>query len=212
MMKMYNIVDLQGHYYKIGEKGNLVVAKDSDDANLFSLREANDRIGGGRKARFYSVLEVEIPDDAEDEPVYAAPEYDEIKKPTMYDDLQNDWEATLSKLCYMSSHIQEYQDNLNTMLSDVDKEICDLLHYLELNDLDDSEMLRASKMLQDRRRRRREIKDEMEKTAVIRSTFLDREFGIKVHQGLEQIEHMKGRIYTPRRLSDLFDDQMRREV
>ena len=212
MVKMYNIVDLRGHYYKIGDKGNLVVAKDSDDADLFSLREANDRIGGGRKARFYSVLEVEVSDEAETEIVYSAPKYDEITKPTMYDGLQNDWESTLSKLCYMSSHIHEYQENLNTMLSDVDKEICDLLHYLELNDLDDTEMLNASKMLQDRRRHRREIKDEMEKTAVIRSTFLDREFGIKVHQGLEQIEHMKDRIYMPRRLSNLFVDKMRRAV
>ena len=55
------------------------------------------------------------------------PDYDEVEKPTMFDGLKNNWESTLSQLCYMSSHIQEYQDNLNAMLSDVDKEVCDLL-------------------------------------------------------------------------------------
>lgn len=46
----------------------------------------------------------------------------------------------------------------------------------------------------------------------MRSTFLDDEFSIKVHQGLEQIEHMKARIYTPRRLSELFNEQMQKAV
>ena len=212
MMKMYNIIDMQGHFYRIGAKGNLVVASDSSEAELFTLRDANNRIGSGRKAKFYTTIEAKVETDPE-EPTYSAPDYDKIDKPTMFDGLQNNWESTLSQLCYLSSHIQEYQDNLNTMLSDVDKEVCDLLHYLELNDLDDSEMLKTSKMLQDRRRRRREIKDEMERTAVMRSTFLDKEFGIKVHQSLEQIEHMKGRIYTPRKLAGLFDgQQMQRAV
>ncbi len=43
------------------------------------------------------------------------------------------------------SNMEEYQENLKTMLSDVDKEVCDLLHYLELNDLDDGEMLKTSR-------------------------------------------------------------------
>lgn len=177
MTKMYNIVDMQGNYYKIGAKGNLVAAKNSSEAALFTMREANDRIGGGKKSRFYTTVEADV--QPAEEPVYSAPEYDEIEKPTMFDSLDNDWETTLSKLCYMSSHIQEYQDNLNNMLSDVDKEVCDLLHFLEFNELDDADMLKASKMLQDARRRRREIKDEMERTALMRSTFLDQEFGIK---------------------------------
>lgn len=41
----------------------------------------------------------------------------------MFDGLQNNWEEVLSTLCYMSSHMREYQTNLNQMLSDVDKEI-----------------------------------------------------------------------------------------
>ena len=207
---MYKIVDMQGNYYKIGAKGNLVAARNSEEAALFTMREANDRIGGGKKARFYTTVEVDV--QPAEEPVYSASEYDEIEKPTMFDSLNNDWETTLSKLCYMSSHIQEYQDNLNNILSDVDKEVCDLLHFLEFNELEDAGMLKASKMLQDARRRRREIKDEMERTALMRSTFLDQEFGIKVHQSLEQMEHMKCRKYTLRKLAGLFNEQIKRAV
>ena len=210
MTKMYNIVDMQGNYYKIG--ANLVAAKNSGEADMFTLREANNRIGGGKKARFYTTVEADMRPVSEAEPTYSAPEYDEVEKPTMFDSLDNDWETTLSKLCYMSSHIQEYQNNLNTMLSDVDREVCDLLHFLEFKELDDSDMLKASKMLQDARRRRREIKDEMEKTALMRATFLDKEFGMKVHQSLEQMERMKCRQYTPRKLTGLFDEQIRQVV
>ena len=212
MTKMYNIVDMQGNYYKIGAKGNLVAAKNSGEADMFTLREANNRIGGGKKARFYTTVEADMRPVSEAEPTYSAPEYDEVEKPTMFDSLDNDWETTLSKLCYMSSHIQEYQNNLNTMLSDVDREVCDLLHFLEFKELDDSDMLKASKMLQDARRRRRESKDEMEKTALMRATFLDKEFGMKVHQSLEQMERMKCRQYTPRKLTGLFDEQIRQVV
>lgn len=64
-------------------------------------------------------------------------------------------------------------------------------------------------MLQERRRKRREIKDEMDKTALMRSTFLDRAIGIKIQQSLEVMEKMKERQYTPRKQSKLFDQQQR---
>lgn len=210
--KRYYIVDTKGHYYKINAKGDLVVASSEEDATTFSLRDANSRIGIGRKSKFYSLLEAyEIETEVEeiiDEVAYDAPEYDEVEKPAMFDSLHNNWEDMLSNLCYMSDHMDEYQTNLNDMLSDVDKEICDIMHYLEFNELNDSDMLKASKMLQERRRHRREIKDEMEKTALMKSTFLDSAFKIKVQQSLEFMEKMKTRQYTPRKLNELFQTQV----
>ena len=206
MIKMYYIIDMQGNFYKIGAKGCLVVARNSEDAELFTLREANERIGSGKKAKFYTTLEADS-SPASKEPNYEAPEYDVVEKPTMFDGLQNNWEEILSNLCYMSSHMDEYQDNLKQMLSDVDKEICDLMHYLEFNDLDNSEMLKVAEMLKERRQHRRQIKDEMEKTALMKDTFLDRNFGTKVQQSLEVMVRMKSRQYTPRKLNELFDQQ-----
>ncbi len=219
--KKYYIVDTEGNYYKVDSKNRLVVARNSGEATEFSIQDANERIGTGRKSHFYTLLEVQ--DAATDsvisfaekinlevENTYEAPDYDEVDKPTMFDSLHNNWEEMLSNLCYMSNHMDEYQSNLNQMLSNVDKEICDIMHYLEFNDLCDTDMLEASRMLQERRRHRREIKDEMEKTALMRETFLDNAFGIKVHQSLDLMQRMKNRYYTPRKLNELFQKQTHR--
>lgn len=208
----YYILDAQcQNYYKISIDGNLVVAKDVSDATTFSLQEVNGRLGSGRKSRFYSTLEVAYTpvtsEEVAPEEVYEANDYDTVAKPTMFDSLQNNWEEKLSELCYLSSHINEYQSRLSQMLSDVDKEICDILHFMEFNDPDDAALLNASKMLQERRKRRRVIKDEMEKIALMKETFLDKAFGIKVHQSLELMERMKTRIYIPRKLDSLFESQ-----
>lgn len=211
--KRYHIVDTAGHHYKLNEENNLVIARDSSEATLFTIRDANTRIGTGRRSRFYNVIEADVAQIPLEDKIseltetYEAPELETFETPTMFDGLHNNWESMLTNLCYMSDHMNEYQSNLSQMLSDVDKEICDIMHYLEFNDLDDSDMLRASRMLQDRRRHRREIKDEMEKTALMKSTFLDGTFGIKVQQSLEIMERMKDRRYTPRKLNDLFQQQ-----
>ena len=213
--KRYYIVDTSSHYYMLNENNSLVAARDSSEATLFTIQDANARIGTGRKARYYSVVEADVEHVRPEEPttktedVYRAPELDAFETPTMFDNLHNDWESMLADLCYMSDHIGEYQSNLNQMLSDVDKEICDIMHYIEFSDLSDCQMLKASRMLQERRRKRREIKDEMDKTALMRSTFLDSAFGIKVQQSLEVMERMKERQYTPRKLNELFDQQRR---
>ena len=110
--KRYNIVDTAGHFFKLNERNNLVVAKNSSEATLFTLREANERIGTGKKSRFYSFVEAPQVPLNETEPLvtetFEAPEYDTVEKPTMFDGLQNNWEEILSNLCYMSSHMVEY--------------------------------------------------------------------------------------------------------
>ncbi len=212
--KRYFITDMQGNFYGLDDKNNLVVVLDSSHATLFTIREANERIGSGKKSRFYNVLESDIPETVEEdsvvneEPTYEVPELDAFETPTMFDGLHNDWESKLYGLCYMSDHISEYQQNLKQMLSDVDKEICDIMHYLEFGDLDDERMLMASKMLRERRQHRREIKDEMERTAVMKATFLDGSFGVKVQQSLDLMERMNKRQYTPRKLTELFENQL----
>lgn len=211
--KKYYITDTEGHYYRLDEKNSLVVAANSSDAALFTIQEVKSRIGTGRRSRFYRVIEacaIQMSMEAkalEPAVAYDASELNVFETPTMYDSLHNDWETMLTNLCYMSNHMSEYQKNLRQMLSDVDKEICDIMHYLELSELSDDEMLKASRMLQERGRRRREIKDEMYRTALMCSTFLDRAFGTKIQHSLEVMEKMKERQYTPRKLSELFIQQ-----
>lgn len=189
--KRYYIVDRQqGNYYKLSSDNNLVLASDSVDATLFSYEDADKRIGSGRKAHYYTVLEATG-----------------LPTPTLLDQLNNNWKEKLTELCYLSSHTNEYQNNLNQMLSDVDKEICDLLHFLEFNDPDNATRLQVVEMLQQRSRRRREIKNEIEKIALMKENFLDDSFALKLNQCLEHMERMQNRIYTPRKLKSLFEEQ-----
>lgn len=207
--KLYYIIDMSGNFYKVKGKQGLTMVNRREDADIFSLKEANARIGGGKKAKFFTTLEADVtPDFDVVEANYSDREYDTVDKPTMFDGLNNNWEEILTNLCYMSEHIEDYILNLNSMLSDVDKEICDIMHFLELNELDDSDMLMASRMLQERRRYRRDIKDELEKTVFMKSTFLDGSFSIKAHQSLEFMGKMNSRQYTPRKLNELFINRL----
>lgn len=212
-IKKFNIFDTFGNCYKVDKRNDLVVARDIYDASTFTFWEASQRVGSGRRSHFYKILEADtallpsIPVTPEPEKPIDKPDLEAFTNPTKYDGLHNNWESMLSDLCYMSEHMNEYQGNLKRMLSEVDKEICDIMHYLEFTDLSDSEMLKVSRMLQKCRWRRREIKDEMEKTAFMCSSFLNKTFGNKVRQSLTAMEKLNERQYTPRKLNELFDRQ-----
>lgn len=197
------IVTTEGKYCKLNERDDLVIARDYSEAILFPRQEAEARIGKGRKSRFYRIEAAPLPLVGAAE---LSPQNCDNREnaDTMFEGHHYDWEGMLSDLCYMSQHMTEYQAKLHGMQSDVDQEISDIMHYLEFTDPGTDEMLKASQMLQQRRRKRREITDEIEKTNLIRDAFLDRNFETKVHQALGRMERMKVRQYTPRKLTDLF--------
>lgn len=197
------IVTTEGKYCKLNERDDLVIARDYSEAILFPRQEAEARIGKGRKSRFYRIEAAPLPLVGAAE---LSPQNCDNREnaATMFEGHHYDWEGMLSDLCYMSQHMTEYQAKLHGMQSDVDQEISDIMHYLEFTDPGTDEMLKASQMLQQRRRKRREITDEIEKTNLIRDAFLDRNFETKVHQALGRMERMKVRQYTPRKLTGLF--------
>ena len=209
VVKKYNIYDTFGNCYKLNNRNNLVVARDNFDATVFTYWEAYARVGTGRKAHFYKILEADVSEPSgkgtsDSIENGGSSELATFKNPTKYDGLHNNWESLLSDLCYMSEHMGDYQNNLNQMLSDVDKEICDLMHYLEFTNLSDSDLLQIGRMLQDCRRRRREIKNEIDRTDSMCAAFLDKNFGNKVRQSLIAMEKMNERQYSPRKLNELF--------
>lgn len=197
------IVTTEGQYCKLNEHNDLVIARDHSEAVLFPRQEAETRIGKGRKSRFYHIeaaplFSVEVAESSAPKPEVCE------NTATMFEGGPYDWENMLSNLCYMSSHIAEYQTKLHEMQSDVDLKISDVMHYLEFENPDDESLLTSARTLQKLSRERREIKDELEKTNLIRGTFLDKAFGNKVQQALGKMERMKSRQYTPRKLTDLF--------
>ena len=84
----------------------------------------------------------------------------------------------------------------------MDKELCDILHYIEFCNLNAAQGYKAYKMVKERRILRRKIKDEI--------SILDSILGQKVSQTAKNAiqktaENMDKRTYEPRVLKELFD-------
>lgn len=197
------IVTTKGQYCKLNERNDLVIAQDQSEAVLFPRKEAEARIGKGNKSHFYHIEVVPLSSTEVFESSAPKPEVCE-NTDAMFKGHHYDWENMLSNLCYMSSHIAEYQTKLHGMQSDLDLKISDVLHYLEFENPDDASMLKSARTLQELRRERREVTDELEKTHLVRNAILDKHFGNKAQKVFDKIEKMKSRQYTPRKLTDLF--------
>lgn len=88
---------------------------------------------------------------------------------------------------------------LGKAVSEIDRELCDVYHYIEFNDLNVVGGYRAYKMLQGILRRRRLAKDEY---AIAQSVHDNWKSLNRIQSCLE-----RNRIYTPRVLTELFATQ-----
>lgn len=238
---MQYIMDGNGNYYTVNGNDQLVVARDKDEAGVFTFFEANQRIGGGKRAKFYvtvpiddleetenEMLETAV-DDSHEAPVSADEMFisgfrviDSIKSPEIVEEhrevatpikpsyeysMENtDWSVFVNYFIFLSSGAKGYQEELAKQHSDIDKEICDLLHYVELYDLTDEEGLKAMDMLKDARQRRRDVKDEISRTEYFQKMLGTSANVAKARGFLTEMKKLDTRKYFPRQLEGLFDD------
>lgn len=253
---MQYIMDGNGNYYTLNGNNQLVVARGREEAAVFTFYEANQRIGGGKKARFYQTIPVAALDEIEGEmlgeqvdeemadedaeasahtecsKVYSIVErikdssdMKEVLEPTKlqskasksqpdfeYDIEAANWDEFINYFLFLVKSIKGYQEELSKRHSDVEKEICDLLHYVELYDLTDAEGIRVVEMLKDARLRRRDIKDELSRIEYFQKTIGTSANEVKARTFLTDIKKLDTRKYYPRQLSDLFDGMEKRQT
>lgn len=251
---MQYIMDGNGNYYTVNNRDQLVVAKDRDEASVFTLFEANQRIGGGKKARFYQTIPVgdlekteqemlgeaydedatdvpsdpvllrvfsiadkmgDVDSDAEEnvstaEKTECTTEVNTQKpvktQPKFEYSMENvDWNEFLNYFLFLAGGAKGHQEKLAKQHSDIEKEICDLLHYIELYDLTDDEGLRAMDMLKDARQRRRDVKDELSRTEYFQKMLGTSANVAKAKGILTELKKLDTRKYYPRQLEGLFD-------
>lgn len=237
---MQYIMDGNGNYYTINSSDQLVVAKDRDEASVFTFFEANQRIGGGKKSRFYQTIPVDELEKTEQEMLSGADGYEEeeiasdsvvsrvfsivdkmfdqqpkeeeqpvkVSKPQPefeYSMEKVDWNEFINYFIFLAGGAKGYQDELAKKHSDVEKEICDLLHYVELFDLSDDEGLKAMDMLKDARQRRRDIKDEISRTEYFQKMLGTSANVAKAKGILTELKKLDTRKYFPRQLEGLFN-------
>lgn len=190
--KLHYIIDGSGNYYRIDGNNQLVIAENRDAASLFSLEEASERIGDGKKSQFYATLPM-------DEAVA------EKSRDKAYNPAETDLLEYLRHFALMTSNIKKYEEELNQKLSEVDLEICDIMHLVELYNLSEEESLNAMALLKERREYRREVKDEMYRVDCFKNSIGTTENIIKAKDAVKLMKKLDKRRYVPRRLNDIFE-------
>lgn len=111
------------------------------------------------------------------------------------------WIEKVESLNGLFDEANKRNEELTSELSKVDKELSDLLHYIEFAKLNAAQGYKAYKMVKERRTKRRHIKNEMDVLAVILSQNAnDISKNIK-----NKLNEMDKRTYNPREIKELFD-------
>jgi len=181
---LYFVVDASGNYYRVNNENQLVAVADREYAGVFSYAEVNQKIGEGKKSQFYSIL----------------PVGDKDMRST-------NWEEFLTHFCYLASGAAVYQEELKQAISDLDLQICDIMHCIELHDLDESDSIRMVELLKECREQRRDVKDEMVRVEYFQKTIGTGANVAKVKDGINQIKKLSTRSYHPRKLPEIFRDR-----
>lgn len=204
--KLYYITDTYGSFYALDDSNKLVVVNKEEFATKFTLAKANNTIQKVIKPmqRYQFVLK-EVPNNLSLEDDYLELERNAYIT-TRFDDMNTDWKWEMENLISFCSQLKQYRLNLNHMLSEVDKEICDIMHYIEFYNLDAAKGYKMYKMLKDCRLRRRKIKDEYEKVGAAITVLANEDLIEKMKTALKQMKGLDNRLYTPRILTELFEE------
>ena len=120
---------------------------------------------------------------------------------TIFEDKLFSWDKLVHNIEITYGDLNQYRQNLLHDQRNNEKEICDIYHYIEFMDLNASSGFKAYKMLQERLRDRRRIKDELSKVEfMLQSNHTDLASG-KLSRRIEGLNH---RQYEPRVLKELF--------
>lgn len=234
---LYYIMDYSSHYYRVNKADQLVVATSQEEAAVFTFKEANGRLGDGKKSSFYYMIPIEenekteISCDALDEFVTESETdtmtrqdeserilspvkrltYDELQDPieknvSSYDLVQMDWVEYLTHFTYMASGLQDYRDELAIKHSDIEQKICDILHYIELCEIDEEDAVDLIELLRVCRENRRKIKDELMRIEYFQTNFATSANVAKAKQALKSMKGLETRKYKPRKYEELFDN------
>lgn len=112
------------------------------------------------------------------------------------------WVDKVSGLNGLAAEALYRKEELINQLSEVDKELCDINHYIEFCNLNAAQGYKAYKMIKDRRIKRRSIKNELDVLNIILGKKISETATDEIQKA---ISGMDKRTYEPRVLNELFD-------
>ena len=207
--ELYYVMDFSQNYYCLDSKNQLVIAKNKDAARIFSLQEVRSKLESKKKASFYRIVTVDgnkmVTSDMLFKMSTEKNNDEEVKREEAeYDISKIDWHEYLEQFCYLVSGSQKYFSDLQKQQSDVDMELSDLMHYVELFEVMPEEESKILEAIKDARSRRRKIMDSTEALKLFQDSIGNNANLIKTQKALKLLESMDERKYKPRILPELF--------
>lgn len=201
-MSEYIITDGSRFIYR-NHSGKYVPAPSEAMADIYSRRQAdsifNHQLSKALKKVFHIEKYDKVPNNVKQ--VSVKDLENNVEKASIADNIQL-WIDRVSDMNGLAVDASNRKDVLLQQLSDIDKEISDIMHYIEFSKLNAAQGYKAFKMIKDRRIKRRSIKNELNIVEVI----LSKKFNDSISKEImKAVENMDKRTYEPRVLKELFD-------
>lgn len=199
-MARYVITDGK-RWIKKDKKGRYLPTTCGSFAEEFSKDKADKVLNNSLAKGFRSIFRIERVNDV---PKNVKPVSKEDLAKTEKVQVSENITRWIQKIESLNGLFDEANKRNNVLASDlskVDKEILDLLHYIEFTKLNAAQGYKAYKMIKERRIRRRHIKNEMEVLNIILEQNT-KEISENVKCKLKELDE---RTYNPREIEELFD-------
>lgn len=202
-MGVYVITDGEGSYIRRDDaSGKYVPIKSFKNAmKLDSIAKANsilnNSIAKNIRSR-YAVQFIDTDNIVEKENMGVQ---NDICYRNIIDDNIDEWILKINTIIDVLSGSDARNRELNIKLSDIDKEIVDVEHYIEFGKFNAYQGWMCFKMLQNLLKQRRKYKNEMQVISLIKQLRFDKNSLTELSQ---KISDIRNKYYTPRAIPELF--------
>jgi hypothetical protein len=172
-------------------------------ADIYGNKEANSVYNNNLSKAFKSCFRVQKYDQSPE--LIKQMTHEETQEKTervaIAENIQH-WIEKVKGLNGLASEAVHRKNELTDQLSTVDKEICDILHYIEFCNLNAAQGYKAYKMLKERRIKRRSIKNELQVVDIILGKKISETATDEIEKAISGMDKRK---YEPRVMTELFD-------
>lgn len=200
-MVHYVLADGKGSYIGWNNQ-RYIETKAVKDIKCFESRDKASRVLSSSIAakirKKYHIETMEV------SPVKSVTDFEKIKSMTdkeIVDDKIGNWLDKVDNLLELIKSISDRKQELISELQKIDFEITDIQHYIELGNFNAYNGWLSYKMLQNRLRQRRKIKDELLILNAVGSTRIEAGSVENLHKAVNGLNTRK---YAPRVLNELF--------
>lgn len=184
-------------------KGKYVPTSFVTLADLYTKKQADAICNNSLSKALRGIFHVEKVNDVIPKQIKPVTEkdIDETEKVMVSENIQH-WLNKVSDLNGLANEALNRKDELVQSLSNIDKGLCDVLHYIEFCNLNAAQGYKAYKMIKERRIIRRNIKNELNVLNIILSKKISETATDEINKC---VAGMDKRTYEPRVLKELFD-------